>query len=213
MTTVHRFRVATALAVAGLTIVPIWLIELHAFFTHSRLARGVGVMSPGVQFPHPYLLLASTVMATLASAGALGLAVPTLVRDPSQRTPTRLASSTAAALTGLVLLAFWVSAFSRAPGILSYFLFLGLVPGIPAFIIVRATRRFRAESPKRRAILALAIALLALWAVASTVNFFVLWSGLVTVMGRPRARSWALVMATAVVYVAVGYVAIVLLAK
>jgi len=48
--------------------------------------------------------------------------------------------------------------------------------GIPVVLILRAARRFRAESPKRRAILALAVALLALWAGASTVNFFALWA-------------------------------------
>ena len=108
---------------------------------------------------------------------------------------------------------------------MSYVLFVGLAPGIPVVLIVRAARRFRAESPKRWAILALAVALLALWVGASMANFFALWadpaihgrvmsyltltyaafgSGLVMVMGRPRARSWALVIATAVAYVATG---------
>jgi len=209
---------------AGVAVPLFWLSR--RFFAHPGPVPGHGVQSQYV-----YFFLASAAVATLACGGAIGLAVPLLVRDPALRTPSRIAPSTAAAVTGLLLLTFWVSAFWGAPGILSYVLFVGLAPGIPVVLIVRAARRFRAESPKRRAILRLAVALLALWAVASTVNFFALWadpethgrvmsyltltyaafgSGLVMVMGRPHARSWALVIATVVAYVGIVLVAIVL---
>jgi len=217
MTTSRRFRVAGVLTMAGLAVPLFWLSR--RLFSHSGPVTGAGVQPQYVWF-----FLASAALSTLASGGAVGLAVPLLVRDPTLRTPTRVTSSIAAAVTGLVLAAFWVSAFFRAPGPMSSVLFIGLAPGIPVVLIVRAARRFRAESAKRRAILALAFALLALWAVASTVNFFALWmdpethgrvmsyltltygafgSGLVMVMGRPGARSWTLVIATAVVYVAI----------
>jgi hypothetical protein len=217
MTTSRRFRVAAVLTMAGVAVPLFWLSR--RFFTHTGPVHG-----PGVQSQYVYFFLASAAVATIACGGAIGLAVPLLVRDPALRTPTRIASGTAAAVTGLLLLTFWVSAFWRAPGILSSVLFVGLAPGILVVLIVRAARRFRAESPKRRAILALAVALLALWAAASMVNFFALWadpethgrvmsfltfayaafgSGLVMVMGRPRARSWALVIAATVAYVAI----------
>jgi hypothetical protein len=214
----RRFRFAAVLTVVGLASPLFWLGR--RFLTHPGPVPG-----PGVQSQYVYwFFLASAAVATLACGGAIGLAVPLLLRDPALRTPTRIASSTAAALTGLLLLTFWVSAFWRIPGILSYLLFVGLAPGIPVVLILRAARRFRAESPKRRAILGLAVALLALWAGASTVNFFALWadpeqhgrmmlyltltyaafgSGLVMVMREARPRAWALVVGSAVAYVAI----------
>jgi len=217
MTPNGRFRFAAVLTVVGLAIPLFWFGR--RFLTHPGPVPGHGGQSQYV-----YFFLASAAVATLACGGAIGLAVPLLVRDPALRTPTRIASSTAAAVTGLLLLTFWVSAFWGAPGILSYVLFVGLAPGIPVVLILRAARRFRAESPKRRAILALAVALLALWAGASTVNFFALWadpeqhgrmmlyltltyaafgSGLVMVMREARRRAWALVVSSAVAYVAI----------
>jgi hypothetical protein len=217
MMTSRRFRVAGVLTMAGLAVPVFWLSR--RLLSHSK-----SVTSVGVQPRYVWFFLASAALATLACVGAVGLAVPLLVRDPTLRTRTRVTASIAAALTGLVFAAFWVSAFFRAPGPMSYVLFVGLAPGITVVLTVRAARRFRAELPKRRAILALAIALLALWAVASTVNFFALWmdpethgpvmsyltltygafgTGLVMAMGRPDARSWTLVIATAVVYVAI----------
>src|SRR5690348_11707375 len=217
MTPNRRFRFAAVLTVVGSAIPLFWLSR--RFFAHPGHAPGAGVKSQYVVF-----LLASAVVATLASGGALVLAVPLLLRDPTLRTPSRIVSSIAAAVTAILLLTFWVSAFSGAPGPLSYVLFVELAPVISILLVVRAARRFRAESPKRWAILGLAIVLLALWAGASTVNFFVLWadpeqhgrvmlcltltyaafgSGLVMVMREARPRTWALVVGTAVVYVAI----------
>jgi hypothetical protein len=217
MTPNRRFRFAAVLTVVGLAIPLFWLGR--RFLTHPGPAPGAGVKSQYV-----FLLLASAAVTTLASGGAIGLAVPLLLRDPALRTPTRIVSSVAAALTAILLVAFWVSAFAGAPGVLAYVLFVGLAPGIPVFLIVRAGRRFRAESLKRRAIFALTIAVLALWAGASTVNFFALWadpeqhgrmmlyltltyaafgSGLVMVMREARPRAWALVVGSAVAYVAI----------
>ena len=45
-----------------------------------------------------------------------------------------------------------------------------LLLAVPALLIVRAARRFRAETPRRRAIMALTITLLLLWVAASYVT-------------------------------------------
>jgi hypothetical protein len=221
MTTVHRFRVATVLTVAGFAITFFWLIELYVFFTHHRPTRGAGV-----EFPHPFLLLGSAAIAVFACVGALGLAVPTLVRDPAQRTPARIASSIGAALTALPLVILWASVLSGTPGLLNFVVFFGLAPGVPVLLIARAARRFRAESSEQRPIVVLAIALLVLWAVASyvaltanyvalsmaplaerrvsylaTFSYAVFGSGLVIVMGRPRTRGgWALLIVAGVLF-------------
>ena len=105
---------------------------------------------------------------------------------------------------------------------------LVLVPAIPAVLIVRAVRRLRGESSKRPAIVASAVALMALWVVASFVtfaaisvelpvryptqgrvinldalNYAAFGSGLVMLVGpAPRKRVWALVVVTGVVVLA-----------
>jgi len=105
---------------------------------------------------------------------------------------------------------------------------LVLVPAIPAVLIVRAVRRLRGESSKRPAIVASAVALMALWVVASFVtfaaisvelpvryptqgrvinldalNYAAFGSGLVMLVGpAPRKRVWARVVVTGVVVLA-----------
>src|SRR6266566_425465 len=125
MTSLRQLRVAAVLTVAGLAIPLFWLIR--RFFTHHPPGAGVALF-----------LLTSAAVATLACAGAVGLAVPILVRDPTLRTPARIASSIAAALTALCLLTFWVFAFARTPGLLNFVLFLGLPPTITTLLLVGA---------------------------------------------------------------------------
>src|SRR5256885_11218997 len=134
MTPNRRFRFAPVPTVVGLAIPLFWLGR--RFLIHPGPVPGHGVQSQYVY----WFFLASAAVTTLACGGAIALAVPLLVRDPALRTPARIASSIAAALTGLLVLTFWVSAFWRSPGTLSYLLFLGLAPGIPVDLIVRAAR-------------------------------------------------------------------------
>src|SRR6266513_1087731 len=123
MTSLRRLRVAAVLTVAGLAISLFWLIR--RFFAHPPPGTGA-------QTQYVFFFLASA-------------AVAILVREPALRTPTRIASSLAAALTALLVLTFWASMFLRVPGSFG-FVFFALAPGVPVLLVVSAVQRFRAES-------------------------------------------------------------------
>ena len=159
MTALKRLRVAAVLTVAGLAISLFWLIR--RFFVHPP-------STSGTRTEYAFFLVASAAVATLACGGAIRLATPILVRHPALRTPTRIAFTVTAALTALLLLTFWAALFLMVPGSFG-FLFFVLAPAIPILLFVSAVRRLRAESYKRRPIVALTIGLLILWVVASYV--------------------------------------------
>ena len=204
MTTQGRFRVAAVLTVAGLAIPLFWLTR--RLFAHP-LPRA------DVQPQYVFFFIGSAALATLACGAAAVLTIPTLVRDPALRTPTRIALSVTPALTAVLLLTFWTSMFLKAPGSFGFVAFFALAPVISVLLVVAAVQRFRAQSLKRWPIVVLAIGLLILWAVASyidlaansvvlstspptqngvsylaTLTYAAFGSGLVVVMRRPGTR-------------------------
>ena|SRR5437879_1169282 len=189
MTPLRRLRVAAVLTVAGLAIPLFWLIR--RFFVNPP--PGAGVQT------HYVLILASAALATLACGGAVGLAVPILVRDPALRTPTRIAFGLTAALTAVLLLTFWASLFIRVPGSFGFVLFFALAPGIPVVLVVSAVQRFR-ESFRGWPIVALTIGLLILWSVAS---YVALAANYVVLSTEPRTQNRVSYLAT-LTYAAFG---------
>jgi len=200
MTTQRRFRVAAVLTAAGLAIPLFWL--MRRLFAHP-LPRA------DVQPQYVFFFVASAAVATLACGGAILLAVPMLVRDRSLRTPTRIGFSVTAVLTGLLLVTFWTSMFLKVPGSFGFVGFFALAPGIPVLLVVAAVHRSRAESLKRWPIVALTIALLILWAVAS---YVALAANYVVLSTSPRTQNGVGYLAT-LTYAAFGSGLVVLMRK